>query len=123
MKTKIDSHVLRVVESSVMNCIPHCIWLESVLSDKILYTYYVHSRDEGLESRFCTLEKFHVETHETSYILDSHNLWAPIHVEGTDYYLKQNPNMFLFQHYAMVDEDEFVNDYILNVKNTLFTKE
>lgn len=88
----------------------------AVLSDDWLYMFHVD------ELRMCTLEKLNVATLHTRRILERQDVQMPLFVGNERYYLREIPNLFLLQHYGLVEEDEFVTDYFLNVADTLFNR-
>lgn len=97
--------------------------LHSVVSDDCLYTFYIQERmSRHAEERIqaCTLEKFYIEALHSTLIIDQHNLKIPLTREGESYFLREDPNLFLLQHYRLVEDDEFVTDYVFNAPHTIF---
>lgn len=97
-----------------------------MVCDDYLYTFYVQEyeapdQDELIQA--CTLEKFHIETLQSTLIIDQHDFKVPLTVEEQKYFLRENPNLFVLQHYGLVEDDEFVTDYFLNAQNSLFEQE
>lgn len=121
LKTKIEISNLTIVESNTL--IPYIPSEHSfsILSDYYLYTFYIQDSFENREDvlQFYTLEKFNMETLESTLIIDHHDSRTPLTVEQQTYYLRENPNLFLLQHYGLVEEDEFVTDYFLNTIKSL----
>lgn len=119
LRTRISAQLLTVVETTQVSYVAS-VRLHSMLSDDVLYTFYVQD-EETVQT--CTLEKFNVEALHSTFIIDQHDLKKPLSVGGEDYYLKENPNLFLMQHYGLIEEDEYVTDYLLNVQSFLFAKD
>lgn len=115
LRTRVETQHLTIVESLLVPHFPS-VRSFSVLSDDCLYTFYIEN------NKFCTLEKFNVETLVSTLILDRNDFAAPLSVEQRTYYLREVPNLFLLQHYGLVEEDEFVSDYFLNVRDDIFNK-
>lgn len=115
VKTIMQPFSLNVAERAMVFDIPF-VQRYSVLSDDYLYTFYI---DEGCLTQTCTLEKFSMKTFSSTLIINGQDFDVIFPVEHQGYHLRKQPNIFLLQHYGLLEEDEFVTDYFLNVKDSV----